>query len=108
MMDKLPKIESDKLFNQFKKNKKENKNRKINISNYESNFNKFSMDKEKFFHEEPRRINMTENNKKVMENSKSHITYAEANRLSRLFEKNKEKNMRNKKLSINLQMDKTN
>ena len=65
------------------------------------------MDKEKFFHEEPRRINMTDNNK-IKENSKSHITYAEVNRMSNMFERNKEKNMRNKKLAINLQMDKTN
>ena len=64
------------------------------------------MDKEKFFHKEPRRINMTENNKKVMENSKSYISYAEANRLSKLFEKNKEKNMRFKQKSINLEMEK--
>ena len=28
-----------------------------------------------------------------MENSKSYISYAEANRLSKLFEKNKEKNI---------------
>ena len=51
---------------------------------------------------------MTENNKKIKENSKSYVTYAEAYRMSNMFEKNKEKNMRNKKLSINLQMDKTN
>ena len=108
MMNKLPKIESDKLFNQFKKSKKEERNKMINLSNYESNLNKYNMDKEKFFHEEPRRINMTENNKKIMENSKSHVTYGEANRINKMFEKNREKNMRNKKLSINLQMDKSN
>ena len=107
-MNKLPKIESDKLFNQFKKSKKETRNKMINLSNYESNLNKYNMDKEKFFHEEPRRINMTENNKKIMENSKSHVTYGEANRINKMFEKNREKNMRNKKLSINLQMDKSN
>ena len=64
------------------------------------------MDKDKFFHNEPKRINMTDNNK-IMENSKSYISYAEANRAEKMFERNKEKNTRNKKLSINLQMDKT-
>ena len=64
------------------------------------------MDKDKFFHNEPKRINMTDNNK-IMENSKSYISYAEANRVEKMFERNKEKNTRNKKLSINLQMDKT-
>ena len=103
IMNKLPKIESDSLFNQLRKNKRE---RKINISNYDSNLKTGKMDKEKFFHKEPRRINMTENNKKVMENSKSYISYAEANRLSKLFEKNKEKNMRFKQKSINLEMEK--
>ena len=49
---------------------------------------------------------MTDNNK-IMENSKSYISYAEANRVEKMFERNKEKNTRNKKLSINLQMDKT-
>ena len=108
MMNQLPKIESDKIFNQFRKNRKEIKNKKMNISNYESNTKKGKMEKEKFFHDEPKRINMTENNKKIKENSKSYVTYAEAYRMSNMFEKNKEKNMRNKKLSINLQMDKTN
>ena len=108
-MNKLPKIESDKLFNQLRKNRKEIRNKKINISNYESNMKRSKMDKEKFFHEEPKRINMTDNNNNIIkENSKSHITYAEVNRISNMFERNKEKNMRNKKLSINLQMDKTN
>ena len=108
-MNKLPKIESDKLFNQLRKNRKDLRNKKINISNYESNMKRSKMDKEKFFHEEPKRINMTDNNNNIIkENSKSHITYAEVNRISNMFERNKEKNMRNKKLAINLQMDKTN
>ena len=107
MMNGLPKIESDKIFNQLRRNRKEIRNKKINISNYESNLKRGKMDKERFFHDEPKRINMTDNNNKIKENSKSYITYAEANRLSNMFEKNKEKNMRNKKLSINLQMDKT-
>ena len=83
------------------------KNKKINISNYESNLKRNKMDKERFFHDEPRRINMTDNNK-IMENSKSYVSYAEGNRMLKMFERNKEKNMRNKKLAINLQMDKTN
>ena len=107
-MNELPKIESDKLFNQLKKSKKEMRPKKINISNYESNLKRFKMNKEKFFHEEPRRINMTDNNNKIIENSKSYVTYAEANKLTKMFEKNKEKNMRNKKLAINLRMDMTN
>jgi len=109
-MNKLPKIESDKLFNQLRKNRKEMKNKKINISNYESyesNLKRNKMDKERFFHDEPRRINMTDNNK-IMENSKSYVSYAEGNRMLKMFERNKEKNMRNKKLAINLQMEKTN
>ena len=108
LMNKLPKIESDKLFNQLRKHRKEIRPKKVNISNYESNLKRIQMDKEKFFHEEPRRINMTDNNNKIAENSKSHVTYAEANKLSKMFEKNKEKNMRNKKLAINLRMDMTN
>ena len=107
MMNKLPKIESDKLFNQLKKHKKDIKGKKlINLSNCETNLKKGKMDKDKFFHNEPKRINMTDNNK-IMENSKSYISYAEANRVEKMFERNKEKNTRNKKLSINLQMDKT-
>ena len=102
-----PKIESDKLFNQLKKHKKDLKGKKlINLSNCETNLKKGKMDKDKFFHNEPKRINMTDNNK-IMENSKSYISYAEANRVEKMFERNKEKNTRNKKLSINLQMDKT-
>ena len=108
IMNKLPKIESDKLFTQLKKNKKENRNKKNNCTNYNTFLKKCTMDKDKFFHDEPKRINMTENNNinnKVKENSKSYVSYAEANRIDKMFEKNKEKNMRNKKLSINLQMD---
>ena len=107
LMNKLPKIESDKLFNQLRKHRKEIRPKKVNISSYESNLKRIQMDKEKFFHEEPRRINMTDNNNKIAENSKSHVTYAETNKLSKMFEKNREKNMRNKKLAINLRMDMT-
>ena len=41
MMNKLPKIESDKLFNQLKKHKKDLKGKKlINLSNCETNLKK--------------------------------------------------------------------
>ena len=97
-MNKSPKIENDKLFNQIKKAPKcESHNKKIEISDYDSNFKKYSMSKEKFFNVPPKDMNMEEKDKKIKQNCQYNTTnYAEESRLNKKFEENKEKNMRNK------------
>ena len=97
-LNKLPKIENDKLFNQIKKAPKcEPHNKKIEISDYDSNFKKYSMSKEKFFNVPPKDMNMEEKDKKIKQNCQYNTTnYAEESRLNKKFEENKEKNMRNK------------
>jgi hypothetical protein len=98
-LNKLPKIENDKLFNQIKKAPKcESLNKKIKISDYDNNFKKFTISKEKFFNEPPKNVFMKEKGKIIKENSHCNTTnYAEGSKLNKIFEENKEKNMRNKK-----------
>ena len=100
-LNKLPKIENDKLFNEMKKTSKcESKNKKIEISDFDNNFNKFTMSKERFFKEPPKNVYIVQKDNKTNENCQSHTTYAEGSRLNKIFEENKEKNMRNKKKDI--------
>ncbi len=98
-LNKLPKIENDKLFNQIKKEHKyEGLNKKIIISDYDNNFKKCQISKEKFFNEPPKNVFMKEKGKIIKENSHCNTTnYAEGSKLNKIFEENKEKNMRNKK-----------
>ena len=107
-LSKLPKIEKDNLFNQIKRvSKCESMNKKIALSDFDNNFKKFSMSKEKFFHEPPKDINIKEkDNKTIKENSHCQTTYAEGTRTNKIFDENKEKNMRNKKKSLNFLTDK--
>ena len=106
-LSKLPKIENDKLFNQVKKEHKyESINRKIIISDFDNNFKKCKISKEKFFHEQPRSIEIKGNDNKIKINTQCYTTYAEGSRTIKIFNENKEKNMRNIKKSLNLKMDK--
>ena len=106
-MSKLPKIENDKLFNKSKKESKcESHKKKIIISEYESNLKENLMNKEKFFHELPKSINAKIKGNKINENIQCNTTYAEGSRISKMFKENLEKNMRNYKKSINLNMEK--
>jgi len=100
---KLPKIEKDLLFNQIKKERKCGSQR--TLTDLESKLEKKPMSKEKFFHEPPKTIDIEESGK-IKENLHCHTIYAEESRLSKKFKENLEKNMRNKKKSINLKMDK--
>ena len=106
-LNKLPKIEDDKLFNQIKKGHKyESHKKKIIISDFDNNFKPFTLSKEKFFHEPPKNVNIKGKDNKIKENCQYFTNYAENNKTSKMFNDNKEKNMRNKKKSINLQMEK--
>ena len=105
-LSKLPKIENDNLFNQFKKAPKCEFKKKIIIADYENNFKKFQMNKEKFFHEPPKNVNSNTNGNKIKQNSQSYTNYAEGSRVSKIYGDNLEKNMRNIKKSINLTMEK--
>jgi hypothetical protein len=106
-LNKLPKIENDKLFNQIKKEHKyESLNKKIIISDYESNFKKCKISKEKFFHEPPKNVDVKGSDNILKINSQRFATYAEGSRIEKSFNDNKEKNMRNIKKSLNLKMDK--
>ena len=105
-LNKLPKIEKDNLFNQIKKvSKCESINKKIIISDFDNNFKKFTITKDKFFHEPPKDINI-KGKDLIKQNSYSHTTYSEGTRTNKIFNENKEKNMRNKKKSLNLKMEK--
>ena len=106
-LNKLPKIENDKLFNQIKKEHKyESLNKKIIISDYDNNFKKCNMSKEKFFHEPPKNVDVKGSDNILKINSQRFATYAEGSRIEKSFNDNKEKNMRNIKKSLNLKMDK--
>ena len=97
-LNKLPKIEKDKLFNQIKRVPKcESHKKKIEISDIDNNFKKFTMSKEKFFKEPPKNVFIQMKDNKVQENCQCFTSYAEGSRSNKIFEENKEKNMRNKK-----------
>ena len=99
---KLPKIEKDALFNQIKKKRKYGFHR--TLTDLETKLEKKPMSKEKFFHEPPKTIDAEIS--EIKENSHCYTIYAEESRLSKKFKENLEKNMRNKKTSINLKIEK--
>ena len=91
------------MFNQIKKERKSGSHRAL--TDLENKLEKKPMSKEKFFHEPPKTIDV-ETSGKIKENSHCYTIYAEESRLSKKFKENLEKNMRNKKKSINLKMEK--
>ena len=97
-LKELPKIENDKLFDQNNKTKKsESKSKKNILLDFDKNLKKFNISKEQFFNVNPKNVN---NNDIIKENLKCYTTYAEGSKLSKIFEKTKEKNMKYKKSNI--------
>ena len=64
---------------------------------FDKNLKKFNISKEQFFNVNPKNVN---NNDIIKENLKCYTTYAEGSKLSKIFEKTKEKNMKYKKSNI--------